>query len=289
MQQLNSDLSVTLPYNVGETPVYLMVDEMYRHGYFGQAHWHADWEFFAPIAGDMLLYVNGRTYTVAEGSGMLVNSGRLHYPSAQQRRDCTFIDLALNPDVLTQLLGSQTTAIREKISVSAPDVLALTPEVPWQATILDRLHLLGNAYRFGGSDPLTVAVEALAICTRVLSRLHVDHVQVAAVLPGQQRVWQMVDYVQQHYATHLTAELIAASVHISRNQCFTLFQTVLGMGPGAYVQQVRLAQAMKLLRTTQQSVAEIAQACGYRNVSHFVAVFKREVGETPRKYRLAQI
>lgn len=285
MTTANSDLSIAIDYNVGTTPVRLTVDDMYRHGYRDDAHWHDDWEFFAPIAEALTVFVNGHDYVVAEGNGLLVNSGRLHYLFTEQRQDCRFVDVALNPDMLTRLLGTEVTTLRAKMSDAAPDVMQFTPATPWQATVLDRLHLLGNAYRFGGSDPLTIATEALAICSRVLTRMPVAAAPQRTPVAGQQHVWLMVDFMQQHLAEVLTAEQVAAVVHISRSQCFNLFHKVLGVGPGEYLQTLRLTRAAELLRTTAEPVAEIASECGFNTSSHFIAVFKQARHLTPRQYR----
>lgn len=281
----NSDLSVPVEYNVGKAAVRLTVTDTYQARGTNAGHWHDDWEFFAPIAGQLQVRVAGRTYTVAQGAGLLVNSGRLHHLLLPAGQDCQFIDLAINPDLLAQLPGVELAAIRQKMAPGADDVVELHPVTPWQGTVLDRLHLLGNAYRYGGSEPLTVATEALALCTRVLPRISVRAAD-EREQTGTQLVYQMVDYVQAHYQGVLTTNAIAASVHISRSQCFSLFQAVLHVGPGAYVQRVRLEHAATLLRTTQMPVAAIAQDCGFKSASHLVALFKETNGLTPRRYRL---
>ena len=43
--------------------------------------------------------------------------------------------------------------------------------------------------------------------------------------------------------------------------------------------------AAKLLRTTKQSIAEIAAASGYENQGKFGTVFKKIYGVTPLEYR----
>lgn len=281
----NADLSVAINYNVGDLPVYLTVDDMYRHGYATTAHWHADWEFLAPIMGNLTAFVNGVNYTVPEGAALLVNSGRLHYLTTPARSECRFIDLAVNPDLLTNLPGIPAATVRAKMTAAAPDVVLLLDKTPWQATVLECVHLLGNAYRFGGSDAPTIALETLALCTRILTRLHVDAEQMRPADAGSQLVWQMVDYIQRHYQEPLTATQIAGVVHISRSQCFSLFKAVLHETPSAYLQRVRLAQATTQLTMTRKAVAEIALDCGFGTPSHFIAVFKAARGVTPRHFR----
>ncbi|MCF0048457.1 AraC family transcriptional regulator [Dyadobacter sp. LJ53] len=55
--------------------------------------------------------------------------------------------------------------------------------------------------------------------------------------------------------------------------------------PRSWINQQRLKHAQTLLNGTNQRVAEIAYACGYENVPHFIRIFKKEFGLTPALYR----
>ena len=52
-----------------------------------------------------------------------------------------------------------------------------------------------------------------------------------------------------------------------------------------YVQNVRLEQAEKLLRTTDQTIDEIADKIGYNNKGYFYKIFVDKYKMTPAKYR----
>ncbi|MGK7944796.1 MAG: helix-turn-helix domain-containing protein [Microcystaceae cyanobacterium] len=51
------------------------------------------------------------------------------------------------------------------------------------------------------------------------------------------------------------------------------------------VQEIRLQQALKLLKNTRLKMTEIAQQLGYSEVSHFSRAFKTWTGISPLKYR----
>jgi len=55
---------------------------------------------------------------------------------------------------------------------------------------------------------------------------------------------------------------------------------------GWYVRQVRIARAQVLLSREELSVADIAQACGFSDQSHFTTAFRRLTGMPPRRYRM---
>ncbi len=62
------------------------------------------------------------------------------------------------------------------------------------------------------------------------------------------------------------------------------FKTRFGMPPRQWINRQRLEQAGALLVTGQKTVAEVAYACGYDNVSYFIRLFKLQFGETPARY-----
>ena len=53
----------------------------------------------------------------------------------------------------------------------------------------------------------------------------------------------------------------------------------------AYLNQYRIVQAQRLLLTTNDSVAEIATACGFGSLSRFYAVFKQIRNLSPNRFR----
>ena len=53
----------------------------------------------------------------------------------------------------------------------------------------------------------------------------------------------------------------------------------------SHIKGHRMEQAARLLRETERSVADIAQAVGYDSPSRFSAAFKETYGVLPREYR----
>ena len=64
------------------------------------------------------------------------------------------------------------------------------------------------------------------------------------------------------------------------------FRAAFGVSPLAYLQARRIALAKRLLETRADPLDRIVERCGYSDVSSFRKLFAREVGMTPREYRL---
>lgn len=57
----------------------------------------------------------------------------------------------------------------------------------------------------------------------------------------------------------------------------------------AYLNHVRLADAVRLLRETNRSIADIADAAGFSDQSYSDKRFKRAFGRTPKEFRAEAI
>lgn len=65
-----------------------------------------------------------------------------------------------------------------------------------------------------------------------------------------------------------------------------LFITKYGMPPVKYLTHLRLEYAKDLLVTGRYTVSEIAEQCGFENVYYFSSVFKKNIGVSPKKYKI---
>ncbi len=100
------------------------------------------------------------------------------------------------------------------------------------------------------------------------------------------RMEQVAEYIEKHYASHLQRE-DAAKVFGRGVRVFSeVFNKSFGMSFSDYLTKIRLRHAQQMLAETQMRITEIALECGFCDSNYFCAVFRKEFGITPRKYRL---
>ena len=78
---------------------------------------------------------------------------------------------------------------------------------------------------------------------------------------------------------------IADQVGISTRQLERLFGRYLNTSPKRYMMEMRLHRARNLIVQTEQSIAQIAMACGFNSTSHFSKVFRSHYGVSPISHR----
>jgi AraC-like DNA-binding protein len=101
----------------------------------------------------------------------------------------------------------------------------------------------------------------------------------------RQLVRQVMAFIHTHYAEPITREEIADHIGISADYLTDCFHQELGITPITYIRRYRIRQACELLRTTDQSITQIALGVGFSDSAHFARTFLREVGVTPKAYR----
>lgn len=92
-------------------------------------------------------------------------------------------------------------------------------------------------------------------------------------------------YIAENYGGKLELEAVAKQVYLSPAYFGILFKRETGQNFTDYLIRVRVEKAKQLLGNMELSIAEISTVVGYRDVRHFVKVFKREVSVTPAEYR----
>lgn len=100
------------------------------------------------------------------------------------------------------------------------------------------------------------------------------------------------DRICAHVHSHLrhpglSLASIASALNCSVRHLHNAF-TGQSLSLGAYIQQERLALAMRELRNpqlAQHSISAIAQACGFSNHAHFSRSFKAQIGISPKDWR----
>lgn len=92
-------------------------------------------------------------------------------------------------------------------------------------------------------------------------------------------------WLHTHFSEPVDFSALATSIGLSQRSFNRRFKHATGTRPGAYLQRLRLEQARDLLRNSNLAVTEIAQQVGYQDPSHFAALFRERMAQTPLAYR----
>jgi len=126
---------------------------------------------------------------------------------------------------------------------------------------------------------------------RAASLLQVPAAQAKGVAPlGGLAPWQVskaVAHVERQLEHDIPLAELAAICRLSPSYFARAFGTSFGLPPHRYVQSRRIARAQHYMLISEESLTQIALACGFADQAHFCRVFRRLVGQSPGQWRRA--
>jgi AraC-like DNA-binding protein len=96
-------------------------------------------------------------------------------------------------------------------------------------------------------------------------------------------------FIEQHFRTPLKLRDLARAAGLSSAYLTTLLKRQTGRSAGEWLTARRMAEARRLLAETGSGVKTVGYEVGYADTSHFIEVFSKEHGQTPKAWREGQI
>lgn len=100
-----------------------------------------------------------------------------------------------------------------------------------------------------------------------------------------ERLTKVFDYVMKNFLSDITLSDVASLVNMAENSFSRYFSQRTRKSFSAFVNEIRLSHASKLLTDTDKSVSDICFGSGFNNISNFNRQFKELYGLSPLLYR----
>lgn len=102
---------------------------------------------------------------------------------------------------------------------------------------------------------------------------------------GNTVIMNALDYVRDHHREKIQISDMADACHLSETHFRRLFRQYMKIPPLTYVNLVRIETACRMLRTTNESIKDIAIKCGFATLPSFNRNFRSLIGVTPMQWR----
>lgn len=93
------------------------------------------------------------------------------------------------------------------------------------------------------------------------------------------------EFIAAHCCEAISLEMVANNIYVSPVYLSRLFKEQTNQNFSDYVTQLRMQQAMELLKNPALKVYEVSEKVGYRSLKYFYKIFKQYIGVTPTEYR----
>ena len=90
------------------------------------------------------------------------------------------------------------------------------------------------------------------------------------------RMAGLMKYVQEHMEDPLSTEELARHACVTKCHLIRMFRSSLGVTPLRYITQCKVQHAQTLLLRTDLSVKQVGEAVGFKDISYFIRLFRRQ-------------
>ena len=98
-------------------------------------------------------------------------------------------------------------------------------------------------------------------------------------------IYKALIYIKQNLSMQLSIQQIADNIFVSKSTLTKHFQKELHMSVNEYINNTIMADAERLLMTSNISIRDLSQKFGYSDQLYFSKRFKEKFGISPREYR----
>lgn len=246
-------------------------------------HWHEALEICYVQSGSVKVATAGQIQTFCKGEGFFINSNVL---TAMTEADGCVIDSHLfHPVFLGGHFKSvfETKYLNPVIQNRTLDMLPIRGQTDIQRQLLQRFWHLS---RLQSQPDVEFQTRNLLSEIWLLLLEELKHTQLkASPVKNQDRILNMLAFIQENYDKKLTLQEIADASAISTRECLRCFQMSIRQSPMEYLMEYRIQAAVKLLEGTDLPVTEIAMRTGWGSSSYFTKMFHSLRGKTPNAYR----
>lgn len=136
-----------------------------------------------------------------------------------------------------------------------------------------------------GQNQIMTDFQAASLLTQILSECVLSTMTMGKASDMPEIIQGVQMHLLNHYEEKHTLEELGARFNINPYYLQKQFKRYVGMSPSEYQIYLRMNKAKELIRSTKQSIGEIAYSVGMENLGYFTRLFKKQEGMTPLEYR----
>jgi len=210
-------------------------------------------------------------YTINNVTHDLVKGDLLVLPKGCVRRAVIF------PDRLMHCFSVDFT-LKNSRNYELPPPLPMKTSPGRHENIIHLFHEL--SFTWASKQPGYI-MKSRGLFLQILHRFLEIIVYKTGPYTGDYRISRINNFITAHYSEHITVKMMAEMVNLNPTYFGVLFRQTMGMSLNQYLIHTRVTNAEHMLSSGEYKVGDVAEACGFTDISHFNKQFKQIKGFPP--------
>lgn len=256
------------------------VEKSVSRGNMAVAHYHNAYELYFLLHGEREYFIDDRFYKISEHDVVLIPASVLHRTAG---KNSTRILVYFTEDFTLRYLTPQ---LVDMLKLGKPIVFRPSDELAGE--MLRSFEKLNLCYQSNKEENGT-GIDAATILMRILLTLATERNVYENVDYKDERMGKIIRYINENYDKIDGLDKLSATFFISKYHFCRMFRKNLGVSVTAYLNNIKVRAACKMLSDKRYTLTDVAIKCGFNSVSYFCKVFKEEMGISPSVYRKRQL
>ncbi|MED5016089.1 helix-turn-helix domain-containing protein [Paenibacillus chibensis] len=248
-------------------------------------HYHDGYEIFYLVSGDICYFIGDQAYQAVSGALFIIGMNEIHKLVNASGATFERITLEFKKEFLEGLFPEgQSFDVMSSFNEGRPFVKLTGQEQGYVERHLEHMiHEFTHMPEGYEACLQTLLFQLLLFILRKMSSAQAP--EQTSIGTIHKKTFEIVDYMNRHYAERLTIEGISKRFYISPSHFCKTFRKSTGFTFTEYLNHVRIKEAKALLIGTSDKVADVAERVGFESLTHFGRTFKELTGMPPLKYR----
>ncbi|HHV59274.1 MAG TPA: AraC family transcriptional regulator [Clostridiaceae bacterium] len=261
-----------------------LIDIVYNETGFSmemETHYHNSHEIIYVEEGTVLFRINDREYMVEGQSIIFISNFESHefkivkYPYKRY-----FI--LIKPDYFHSTINEPVLA---SIFKQRPDYFMHVIKINKDDIILEEIREMYNEAREGGEFAVSALRSRLNLLFIKLYRNYKEYFPITNLTGTMKTVLEVQKFIDRNLKEDISLESLAKMFYTDMYYLSRVFKKVTGFTFKTYLIIQRISHAKDQLYETDKDVTRIALDSGFKNVNHFIRIFKKYEGITPYQYK----
>lgn len=257
-----------------QLPLYIESIGYHAEGRIERDHGYTEYHWIQTMEGEGEFHFAGGTYILPPNHGVLLLPHVPHeYAPVSERWNTFYLTFG----------GTQAKSILSSFGLHYSSVYSWQSDTPLSKNVVKMTHQLQKKTHSGleGSALVYQFITFLKAYARQKNKPSLSNTY--------KRLRPLIEWLEeQFHDPSISLHQMAGKVSVSPQHLNTLFHSLFGMSPYAYLIQLRISKSKEIMVSNPHvTIKRVAERVGFYDASHYIATFRKLTGITPAQFRKA--